>query len=651
MDFFKHSRSKEQNKELPKPISQEDSLKGFKLEEAAKELDRQVTALYSMYVGIVGAEKVVLRAGKFEALPFIHSDDPKQRLVGIQRIIFESMDYTEPPIEADLPKAIEAIENELADMLARQAVEERLERQINERLDEKHQEYVKELKLQLLNEEIKDVETPQTKEKLANLEKLDTISLTKSVMELVRPKNLDEIVGQEIPVKAMLSKLATPYPQHMILYGPPGVGKTTAARLVLAEARKKGFTSFAETAPFIETSGTTLRWDSRDITNPLIGSVHDPIYQGAKRDLAETGIPEPKPGLVTDAHGGVLFIDEIGEMDPLLLNKLLKVLEDKRVKFESSYYDSSDPAVPAYIKKLFAEGAPADFILIGATTREPEEINPAIRSRCAEVMFTPLEVSDISKIVAQAAKNLDVSLEVGVGEVIAEYTTEGRKAVNILADAYSYLLDEGQGKVKRELTKADIYHVARVSHFSPYHLDLSKREPMIGRVNGLGVMGYMGSIIEIEAIAFPCHEAGKGSVRFNDTAGSMAKDSVFNATSVVRKLTGKDIHDYDIHVNVVGGGNIDGPSAGCAIVTAILSAIENKPVRQDTAVTGEISVQGFVKPVGGVFEKAYGAKQAKVTHMLIPEENKEDIEVNHLGLQIHPMKTIEEVVSFMLDMK
>ena len=62
------------------------------------------------------------------------------------------------------------------------------------------------------------------------------------------------------------------------------------------------------------------------MTNPLIGSVHDPIYQGARRDLADTGIPEPKPGLVTEAHGGILFIDEIGEMDPMLLNKLLKVM-------------------------------------------------------------------------------------------------------------------------------------------------------------------------------------------------------------------------------------------------------------------------------------------------------------------------------------
>lgn len=177
-------------------------------------------------------------------------------------------------------------------------------------------------------------------------------------MNVVRPRSLSEIVGQDRAVKALFSRIASPYPQHLILYGPPGVGKTTAARLVLDEAKKLSYTAFGENAPFVECDGTTLRWDERDITNPLIGSVHDPIYQGASRQLADDGIPEPKPGLVTEAHGGVLFIDEIGELDPMMLNKLLKVLEDKRVYFESAYYDEDNPAVPDYIRKLFKDGAP-----------------------------------------------------------------------------------------------------------------------------------------------------------------------------------------------------------------------------------------------------------------------------------------------------
>ena len=126
----------------------------------------------------------------------------------------------------------------------------------------------------------------------------------------------------------------------------------------------------------------------------------------------------------------------------------------------------------------------------------------------------------------------------------------------------------------------------------------------------------------------------------------MAKDSVFNAASVMRRLTGKDLHDYDVHINVIGGGNIDGPSAGTAILAAIVSAVTGRRIRQDVAVTGEISLQGRVRPVGGVFEKAYGAKQAGIKTLIIPKENDKDIPKDHLGLDIHAVQTAEEAFAW-----
>ena len=156
-----------------------------------------------------------------------------------------------------------------------------------------------------------------------------------------------------------------------------------------------------------------------------------------------------------------------------------------------------------------------------------------------------------------------------------------------------------------------------------------------------------GPSIEIEAVAFPAHEPGKGTVRFNETAGKMARDSVFNAASVMRRVTGKELSDYDLHINVVGGGNIDGPSAGTAILAAIVSAATGRPLRQDVAVTGEISLYGKVRPVGGVFEKAYGAKQAGIKTLVIPEENAKDIPPGHLGLDIHPVATAEEAFAIL----
>ena len=613
---------------------------------ADDELKRQVSALYGLYAGMIGAEKVVLKAGKVDALELMRSDNVGERVLALQKLVFEDPVADKVPSLAEIPAVLDEIEEELADRMARRTVEDKIEKKIADKMEARHQEYVKEIKLQVLKEE-HNVENPQTLKKYAMLEVLDQKKLTKSAMELLRPGQLSEIVGQERAVEALRAKLASPYPQHLILYGPPGVGKTTAARLVLEEAKQLKFTPFAPAAPFVEADGTTLRWDPRDMTNPLLGSVHDPIYQGARRDLAETGIPEPKPGLATDAHGGILFIDEIGEMDPMLQNKLLKVLEDKRVYFDSAYYDPSDPNVPKYIKKLFDEGAPADFILIGATTRDAADINPAVRSRCAEIFFEPLTPKHIEEIVTNAAVKLEVTVDPAVPHLISDYTIEGRKAINILADAYGMALYRSPDDDNVTITADDVYRVAQVSRLSPYVNRKASAKPETGRVFGLGVAGYLGSVLEIEAVAFPAREQGKGSIRFNDTAGSMAKDSVFNAAAVVRKVTGEDVTNYDIHVNIIGGGKIDGPSAGTAILAAIISAITGKPVRQDVAVTGEVSIQGKVKAVGGVFEKAYGAKQAGITDMIIPKENEKDIPADHLGLVIHPVERVETALAIL----
>ena len=639
--FFRldNSKGKKDNQQLQPP---QDSL----AEMAPKdELDRKIDMIFTLLVDYYGSDKLVIKAGKMDALHLVRSPEKGERVLALQKIIFENPTLTKPPAEKEIPAILDTLTEKMSDILARRSLEADLEQKIADRLEENHQDYVQDIRRQVLQEE-KAGETPMEQQKRQKLEAMDQISLTQSVMELLRPKTLTDIVGQERAVASLLAKLSSPYPQHLILYGPPGVGKTTAARLVLEAAKKRKLSPFGAEAPFVETDGTTLRWDPRDLTNPLLGSVHDPIYQGARRDLADTGVPEPKPGLVTDAHGGILFIDEIGEMDATLQNKLLKVLEDKRAFFESAYYDPTDEKVPAYIRKLFEEGAPADFVLIGATTRDASSINPALRSRCAEIYFEPLTPEHIQTIVNNAVQRLNAQLAEGVAALISEYTIEGRKAINILADAYSLALERCEQVL---ITKEDIYKVAQVSRLSPYVTKKASDKCQVGHVFGLGVAGYLGSVIEIEAIAFPAHEKGKGTVRFNETAGSMAKDSVFNAASVVRKLTGQDIHDYDLHINVIGGGNIDGPSAGTAILTAIISAITDKAIRQDTAITGEISLQGKVRPVGGVFEKAYGARQAGISRLIIPQENAKDIPAHHLGLEIYPVDTAQEALELLME--
>ena len=574
---------------------------------------------------------------------------------------------------------VEEIEEGLAEMVARRTVENTLEKQAVDIMEKRHRQYMDEIKLQIMAKK-GGPENANTLKKYAGLEKLEYRKLAKQGIEMMRPSSIEEIVGQERAVKALMTKLATPFPQHVLIYGPPGVGKTTAARLVLEAAKKMPYTPFPEDAAFVEVDGTTLRWDPREITNPLLGSVHDPIYQGSKRDLADSGIPEPKTGLVTEAHCGVLFIDEIGELDLFLQNKLLKVMEDKRVWFDSSYYDPDDEQTPKYIKKLFDEGAPADFILIGATTRDPSEINPALRSRCAEVFFEPLAPDCIRRIVRNAAGKIGVRLEPGIEEEISQYTMEGRKAVNLLMDSYGMTLYRarakgaasgegsmpggdsmrsgitvaGGGAASGEklpgldaavtITREDLAEVVRIGRLSVCSRSYGQHRGEIGRIFGLGVHGFLGSVIEFEAVTFPVGAGGKGTVRFNDTAGSMAKDAVTNAASVIRKLTGEDISCYDIHVNAIGGGRIDGPSAGAAMVLLILSAMKDIPLWQDVAITGEISLQGRIKPVGGIIEKIGGARQAGMKKVVIPRENRKDVPDYLTGIEIVPVETVEEAM-------
>ena len=230
----------------------------------------------------------------------------------------------------------------------------------------------------------------ENKKEMEKLLKMKRIKLTEPLTEKSRPTCFEEIIGQEDGIKALKAAICGPNPQHVIIYGPPGIGKTAAARLVLEEAKKREKSPFGKDAKFVEIDATTIRFDERGIADPLIGSVHDPIYQGAG-SLGIAGIPQPKAGAVTKAHGGILFIDEIGELQPIEMNKLLKVLEDRKVFLDSSYYSSEDPNMPTYIKEIFDNGLPADFRLIGATTRNPDEIIPAIRSRCVEVFFRGLD--------------------------------------------------------------------------------------------------------------------------------------------------------------------------------------------------------------------------------------------------------------------
>nr|WP_309099743.1 ATP-dependent protease LonB [Fredinandcohnia onubensis] len=496
----------------------------------------------------------------------------------------------------------------------------------------------------------------ESRKEMEQLRKMRSISLTEPLAERVRPTSFSDIVGQEDGIKSLKAALCGPNPQHVIIYGPPGVGKTAAARLVMEEAKRNAKSPFNQSAVFVELDATTARFDERGIADPLIGSVHDPIYQGAGA-MGQAGIPQPKPGAVTHAHGGVLFIDEIGELHPIQMNKMLKVLEDRKVFLESAYYSEENTQIPTHIHDIFKNGLPADFRMIGATTRTPNEIPPAIRSRCLEVFFRDLDQDELAIVTRKALEKVKMqATEKGIA-TLASYARNGREVVNMVQIAAGIAISEDRDFIKDE----DIEWVLHSSQLTPRYDKKIYPSARVGLVNGLAVYGpNTGALLEIEVTVIPAKD--KGTINITgiveeESIGdrgksirrkSMAKGSIENVITVLRSM-GVPAHDYDIHVNFPGGIPIDGPSAGIAMATGIFSAIHKFPVDHKVAMTGEISIHGNVKPIGGVVPKIKAAKQAGAKRVIIPQENMQSILKEIEGIEIIPVTNLEEVFEIAIE--
>ena len=483
------------------------------------------------------------------------------------------------------------------------------------------------------------------------LKKMRSIQLTEPLTEKSRPASFDEIIGQEEGIKALKAALCGPNPQHVIIYGPPGVGKTAAARLVLEEAKKFTKSPFKKDSKFIEIDATTIRFDERGIADPLIGSVHDPIYQGAG-SLGIAGIPQPKPGAVTKAHGGILFMDEIGELHHIELNKLLKVLEDRKVFLDSAYYSSENPNMPNYIKEIFDNGLPADFRLIGATTRSPEEIVPAIRSRCVEIFFRSLHADEIKIIAENAAIKVGLKMKEESLELVSKYCTNGRDVVNLVQLSSGVAINENRCDINIE----DIQWVIENGNYTQIPDKKIKDRAEIGVVNGLAVHGAnIGILMEVEATAKKVsHRSGilkvTGIIEEEEISNSKLKrkstaySSIQNVLTVLNNIFDLECENYDIHINIPGGMPVDGPSAGITIATAIYSAINKVKINNKIAMTGEISLLGEVKPIGGVNAKIYAAKKSGANKVIIPIENWRDNFEDIDGVKVIAVNNLKEVI-------
>ena len=493
----------------------------------------------------------------------------------------------------------------------------------------------------------------ENKKEMEKLLKMRRIKLSEPLTEKSRPTSFDDIIGQKDGIKALKAAICGPNPQHVIIYGPPGIGKTAAARLVLEEAKRKEKSPFKENAKFVEIDATTIRFDERGIADPLIGSVHDPIYQGAGA-LGVAGIPQPKPGAVTKAHGGILFIDEIGELQPIEMNKLLKVLEDRKVFLDSSYYSSEDPNMPTYIKEIFDNGLPADFRLIGATTRSPDEIIPAIRSRCVEVFFRGLQPNEIREIAQKAISKVGLNTSDKGLNLISRFCNNGREVVNLIQLCSGIAINEERDYI----TEDDIKWVIENGQYTEIQEKKISDRPEVGVVNGLAVHGAnIGMLMEIEATAKKI-EGRAGELKISGIIEeeeitmsnrkvkrkSTAFSSIQNVLTALNNIYDLKCDKYDIHINIPGGIPVDGPSAGIAIATAVYSAILELPIDNKVAMTGEISLLGTVNPIGGVNAKILAAQKAGANRVIIPADNWNESFLNYEGIDVIKVSNIKEVL-------
>ncbi|MBQ7103489.1 MAG: ATP-dependent protease LonB, partial [Anaerotignum sp.] len=304
--------------------------------------------------------------------------------------------------------------------------------------------------------------------------------------------------------------------------------------------------------------------------------------------------------------------------------------------------------IPGYIHEIFRNGIPADFRLIGATTRSPREIPDALRSRCTEIFFDRLDKHSIEKIAANSLQKAGLAYEDGLCEKIACYANGGRDTVNLVQSLTSLAWMEG----KNCITAADLEWAAEMGKYQPVYQKKIPEKPQIGVVNGLGVQPNGGVLLSVEAVVKKGErgltvtgileeeeiKSRQGSGRRKSNARSAAE----NVLTLMEQF-GFSKEDYSVHINFPGGIPVDGPSAGAAMFLAVYSAFTETIVPNDIALTGEISIHGQVLPVGGVEEKLEAAKEAGAVCAFIPMENWKE-NYGELEIKVIPLKTIQELL-------
>ncbi len=435
--------------------------------------------------------------------------------------------------------------------------------------------------------------------------------------------------------------------------------KTLTPKLLVDNIGKK-------IAPFIEATGARA--------GALLGDVrHDPLQSGGLGTPAHLRV---EPGMIHRVNRGVLFLDEIASLSPKAQQELLTAMQEKKYAITGQSEMSSGSMVRT-------DPVPCDFILVAAGNYgDLKKVHPALRSRIRGYgyeVYMNLDMPDTpenrDKLVQFVAQEVSKDNKIShftmdaVEEIIFEAKKRSMKKNSLtlkLRDLGGLIRASGdiaKKKGNKFVEKQDVIEAKMtaltleqqmmekiIENKKEYEVYLTKGE-IIGRVNGLAVSsdGSAGMILPIESEVAPAASRSEGKIIATGKLGKIAKEAVQNVSAIVKKISGKDISNHDLHIQFLQAyEGVEGDSASVSVAASVISALEGIPIKQDLAMTGSLSVRGEVLPVGGVTAKIKAAIQAKIKEVIIPKANKADVVLSKEDfkkIKIIPVSTLEELIN------
>lgn len=422
-------------------------------------------------------------------------------------------------------------------------------------------------------------------------------------------------------------------------------------------------------APFIDATGSKA--------GALFGDCrHDPLQSGGLGTPAHLRI---ESGAIHKANKGVLYIDEIANLDPKSQQELLTSMQEKKYSITGQSEMSSGALVRT-------EPVPADFLLIAAgNLQDIQRMHPALRSRIRgygyEVyMESTMEDNAANRellvqFIAQEIKK-DNKIPPFDKEAIEEIIEEARRRAGrkkkltlILRDLGGLVRAAGDIAVEKKhklVTRDDVFAakdlaspieaqvVAQELEFRKDYKVFNTSGFAVGKVNGLAVLGsstYSGAssgiVIPIVSEVTPAGSRSEGKFIPTGKLGKIATEAVKNVSAIIKKHMGRDIANYDMHVQFIQIEGVEGDSASISVAVSIISAMENVPIDQSVAMTGSLSVRGEVLPVGGVTSKVEAAINAGIKSVILPASNLDDVSLAKdklKGISLIPAKTLADVL-------